>query len=212
MFRRRFRSINTPRQASLSERFLGSSLAGALTGFTLFLGCVSILASPVSANRRVDIGDRVPYSVWVDSDTGVDPGVVAEVVDRTLHDPRSWEPIKHTVFVSVGWKQAKLKIRVRSPRNTDRSCAPFKTVRVKSCSRNWEVFLNSDRWLHGAAPSQLSLEEYRVYMVNHEVGHSLGEDHQTCPGVGVLASVMLQQTISLQGCFPNPWPDPAPVP
>jgi hypothetical protein len=212
MFRRSLRSINDLGPISRRRRLSRCLLGGKCTGLTLLLAWAPIVASPVSAARRVDIGNRIPYSVWVDSDTGVDLGVVSEVVDRTLHDPRSWEPIKHTVFVAVGWKQAKLKIRVRSPRNTDRSCAPFKTARVKSCSRNWEVFLNSDRWLHGAAPSQLSLEEYRVYMVNHEVGHSLGEDHQTCPGVGVLASVMLQQTISLQGCFPNPWPDPAPAP
>jgi Protein of unknown function (DUF3152) len=203
MCRRRSHRTNHP------ECLADVSRIGGLVGFVVGIACLFILVSPVSANRRVHIGSRILYAVRVDTDTGVDASSFLEIIGQALHDPRSWEPMKHTVFVQAPWKQARLRIRVRSPRNTDRSCAPFKTSGVKSCSRNWEVFFNSDRWLLGAAPSQMSLEEYRTYMVNHEVGHSLGEDHQPCKGVGSLASVMLQQTIGLQGCLPNPWPNPA---
>jgi Protein of unknown function (DUF3152) len=159
-------------------------------------------------NRNVKIGPQVLYAVRVDPDTGVDPSEVALIVDQTLRDPRSWQPLKRTVFVATGWSKATLKIRVRTPKNTDRSCAPFKTARVKSCSRNWEVFINSDRWLFGAVPSQMSLDDYRRYVVNHEVGHSLGQDHVPCSSPGAVASVMLQQTVGLDGCLPNPWPNP----
>ncbi len=165
-------------------------------------------ASPIFLKRKVTIGRELLYAVRVDPDTGVDSAEVATIVDQTLRDPRSWQPIKRTVFIPTGWSKAKLKIRVRSPKNTDRSCAPFKTVGLKSCSRNWEVFINSDRWLLGAAPSHMPLDEYRRYVVNHEVGHSLGEDHRPCAGTGAVAPIMLQQTIGLNGCLPNPWPNP----
>ncbi len=164
---------------------------------------------PIAVNRKVAVGPVVLYAVRIDPDTGVDVGEVAVVVDQTLHDARSWQPIKRTTFTATSWIRARLRIRVRSPKNIDRSCAPFKTAGVKSCSRNWEVFVNSDRWLLGAAPSQMPLDEYRKYVINHEVGHSLGEEHQRCPGPGALAPVMLQQTLSLNGCLPNPWPNPA---
>jgi hypothetical protein len=164
---------------------------------------------PVVTNRNVTIGPEVLYAVRVDPDTGIDPAEVAAVVEQTLHDSRSWQPLKRTRFTAVTWSKARLRIRIRSPKNTDRSCAPFKTVGIKSCSRNWEVFLNSNRWLLGAGPSQMPLDQYRQYVINHEVGHSLGEEHQRCPRPGAVAPIMLQQTIGLNGCLPNPWPNPA---
>jgi len=51
-----------------------------------------------------------------------------------------------------------------------------------------------------------SLRDYRHLVVNHETGHWLGFGHAYCGGPGQLAPVMQQQSISLQGCKPNPWP------
>lgn len=183
----------------------------------LFAFVVSVVLAPSSdgatkstvKRRRVAIPTVVTYAIRVDADTGIDPAEAGQVAASTLQDPRSWGPVKRTRFQLTTWSRALLKIRVRTPRNTDRSCAPFPTGGERSCSRNWEVFINSDRWKYGAAPAGMPIDDYRRYVVNHEVGHSLGEDHRACGGPGQTAPVMLQQTIGLDGCLPNPWPNPS---
>jgi hypothetical protein len=65
------------------------------------------------------------------------------------------------------------------------------------------IHLNATRWFRGASPSKLALSAYRQYMVTHEMGHILGYDHSRCPGRGVPAPVMLQQTMGIGPCKPN---------
>lgn len=169
-------------------------------------------ASGKAKRIRNEIPPVVTWAVSVDSATGIAKEDVESVVSTTLNDPRSWSPIKQTRFARASYASARLRIRVLSPRATDRFCAPFRTHGYRSCSKNWDIALNGDRWHLGAAAAAMPLDQYRIYMVNHEVGHSLGEDHEACAGPGAMAPVMLQQTIGLDGCFPNPWPNPdAPV-
>jgi len=78
------------------------------------------------------------------------------------------------------------------------------------------VVLNVARWVRGALVYASDLTTYRIYAVNHEVGHALGHNHaHQCLKNG-LAPVMMQQTIgtrtvSGQICQANPWPYPAGV-
>jgi hypothetical protein len=65
------------------------------------------------------------------------------------------------------------------------------------------IYLNSERWFNGAPKSGLDLENYRQYMVSHEMGHILGHEHIQCPGAGKKAPVMLQQTLGIGKCIPN---------
>ena len=78
-----------------------------------------------------------------------------------------------------------------------------------SCTVGSNVIINESRWL-SASPSWTaghgSLPDYRHMVVNHETGHWLGFGHSFCAGPGQAAPVMQQQSISLQGCRPNPWP------
>lgn len=78
-----------------------------------------------------------------------------------------------------------------------------------SCAVRPNVILNLDRWKGASATWNQqggSLEDYRVMVINHEVGHWLGFDHSSCPAAGQPAPVMQQQSIDLQGCSFNPWP------
>ncbi|MDR1186062.1 MAG: DUF3152 domain-containing protein [Bifidobacteriaceae bacterium] len=85
-------------------------------------------------------------------------------------------------------------------------CAP-----EYSCRVGRDVVINQDRWLHGALPGALDgipMGEYRTMAVNHEVGHWLGLDHTACPGGGLLAPLMMQQSKGLDGCLANQYPLP----
>ena len=75
------------------------------------------------------------------------------------------------------------------------------------------VVLNVARWVRGAKAYASDLATYRIYAVNHEVGHALGHNHAHQCLAGGLAPVMMQQTIgdktaSGQICQSNPWPYP----
>jgi hypothetical protein len=78
-----------------------------------------------------------------------------------------------------------------------------------SCTQGRSVIINETRWLNGSpawTASRASLADYRHMVLNHETGHWLGFGHSFCSGAGRPAPVMQQQSISLQGCAPNPWP------
>lgn len=89
-----------------------------------------------------------------------------------------------------------------------------------SCRNGRNVVINEARWLgasdswnegwelHQPSPGQIGapLSTYRQMVLNHESGHWLGFGHASCSGPGRRAPVMLQQSMSLTGCAPNPWP------
>lgn len=79
-----------------------------------------------------------------------------------------------------------------------------------SCTASPNVVINFNRW-SGASPAWNggggSLDDYRSMVINHETGHWLGFYHRFCAGGGQPAPVMQQQSISLQGCAFNPWPN-----
>jgi hypothetical protein len=75
-----------------------------------------------------------------------------------------------------------------------------------SCRAGANVIINFDRYMGAVAHWTLSLTDYRSMVINHETGHWLGYGHLYCGGPGQAAPVMQQQSISLQGCVANPWP------
>lgn len=71
-----------------------------------------------------------------------------------------------------------------------------------------ETIFNTDNWNRPPVVSGYSNDilGYHQYVVNHEFGHVLGQEHRVCGSRGSLSPIMLQQTKGLHGCVKNPWP------
>lgn len=163
---------------------------------------IAAVAAPVDpAGRQVRT-----YALRTENGTGIDADQAAQVVAAILADPRGWQPIAGVTFQQVADPaQAEFTISIGSPPTVDRMCAPARTGGTWSCRLGTDVVLNSNRWLF-MTPTYSDLGAYRGYMVNHEVGHFLGHDHERCAGPGRKAPVMLQQSMDLGGCVANAWP------
>ncbi|WP_258053203.1 DUF3152 domain-containing protein [Streptomyces sp. Ru73] len=163
-------------------------------------------------------GHVVRYRVDIEDGLGLDGGLFAEAVHKTLNDDRSWAHGGRRTFERVASGRADFVITLASPGTTDAWCAKSgldtSEERVSCDSAATErVMINAYRWARGAAtygPDRMYA--YRQMLINHEVGHRLGHDHEGCHRQGALAPVMMQQTkfLTTDGvtCRPNAWPFP----
>jgi hypothetical protein len=85
-------------------------------------------------------------------------------------------------------------------------CFPLETNGIYSCRNEQQIVINFFRWINGAFDFGSDMETYRLYLINHEVGHILGWGHVGCPKEGALAPVMMQQSKSTMGCIAYGWP------
>jgi hypothetical protein len=153
-------------------------------------------------------GTPLTYRLEIEAGLPLDGAAVAAQVQRTLTDPRGWQPIEHVAFVRTA-SSASFELILASPAMVDRLCYPLDTVGELSCRNGNRVILNAKRWVTAVPWYRGHLDDYRAYLVNHEVGHRLGHGHENCPAPGAPAPVMVQQSKSLYGCAPNPWPSVA---
>jgi Protein of unknown function (DUF3152) len=143
----------------------------------------------------------------------IDLDAVAAKIDQTLGDPRSWIAGGKVRFQRVpATAPATFTIYLATAQTTRSMCnsgGVTGTGGYTSCRYTGHVVLNLDRWylsIPHYANAGVGLDVYRTYMINHEVGHQVGNGHERCPGAGMPAPVMEQQTLGLHGCTPNPWP------
>ncbi|WP_307826145.1 DUF3152 domain-containing protein [Micromonospora humida] len=149
------------------------------------------------------------YRIEVEQDTGQDVDAFAAAVDATLGDPNSWIRSGELRLQRVPEiAAADFTIYLATPATSERMCAEggLDTEGYTSCRLPGRVVINLARWMEAVPDYGAPLSVYRTYVVNHEVGHELGEEHQACPGHGEPAPVMQQQTYGLDGCVANAWP------
>ncbi|WP_327006252.1 DUF3152 domain-containing protein [Dactylosporangium sp. NBC_01737] len=166
--------------------------------------------SGTGGERAGTAGRLVRYTVAAEQGSGVDAEEFAVAVHRTLADPRSWIAGGRVSFQRVpAGQQSELTVHLATPGTTDTMCAK-RGVRTRgevSCRGGRDVIINLKRWQLGVAWYP-QLADYRDMVVNHEVGHFLGNGHVVCPRKGAPAPVMARQTFGLEGCARNPWPYP----
>ncbi|WP_369253489.1 DUF3152 domain-containing protein [Geodermatophilus amargosae] len=151
------------------------------------------------------------FVVEVEDGIGVDGVTFAAAVEATLGDPRSWGSGGRMSFQRVdGTDPGAYEFRVSlvNPGSMERYCPGVGTGGYTSCRYGERAVINLARWETAVPDYQGDVATYRQYVVNHEVGHALGNGHQSCPGAGQVAPVMQQQTLGLDGCAKNAWPYP----
>ena len=156
--------------------------------------------SAAEVRARGAIGYRVLIEVGLEDEL---PHWV-RTVNAALSDDRGWKSAGRELLPVED--HARITVLLAKPKTVDRLCAPLRTGGKYSCGRAARATLNLDRWREGIDTWGEDIDGYRLYMINHEVGHLLGMPHKRCTGEGDSAPVMLQQTISLQGCEPRGWP------
>lgn len=195
-----------------------------------------------------DSGDRVGdagqlFTYTVDVEDGLDPGsfggddVFASTVEATLSDDRKgWVGTGDVSLQRVddSHPEPDFRVSLTSPATTKELCGDAIKYEA-SCytSAHGRVVINLARWVRGAKAFGGNMINYQQYVVNHEVGHALGNGHVGCDKDGGLAPVMMQQTFGVANdyvaklndlpggdrdavpadgkiCLPNAWPVPQP--
>jgi hypothetical protein len=146
----------------------------------------------------------VRFRVEVEHGLAIDPACFADAVTAILTDQKGWSSA--TSFERVDDDSFDFRLILASPDTTNALCYPAATGGKYSCRNQEKVVINLMRWETGAEDFGDDMNTYRRYLVNHEVGHYLGKAHQSCPGPGQLAPVMMQQTKGVGECLPNGWP------
>jgi hypothetical protein len=173
-------------------------VAGATTQTTSVPLAGAVLGDPGDPEQRVAL--RIESRV-----DDVTSAEVARQVLAWLNHPDSWS---RAGFSFVADDASPFRVVLAEGPEVDELCLPLETFGSVSCQNGPVVALNADRWRIAVEHWDSAVGDYRGYLINHEVGHLLGQRHPQprCPVAGRPAGVMEQQTGGLEGCIGNPWP------
>lgn len=168
------------------------------------------------------------YSVFVSPEVeGVDEQEFRRHVQEILQHQQGWRKwkyafdLQHQLSVKQSYARGDVENRhftlTLTPDEEISQYGPeFQGMSVANCSQN-RISINATRWKTGAKPNPgdpvdaMSLADYRMYVILHEVGHILShcsrKDHKRACSQNGKAPIMMQQTNGVgAGCAPNPYP------
>ena len=154
---------------------------------------------------------KLYYNVIVEKAINISSENLQKFIHDVLTDKRGWVGYS---FININYpkkinKITNFSIIMSKPENIVKNCG--NALYGLSCTNTKTkiIYLNSNRYIRGAKKSQLSLVDYRIYLINHEVGHILGKGHTKCPcdkKCDKKVPVMNQATRGIGHCKPNPYP------
>jgi len=167
--------------------------------FNLVLTLLTLLSpcAPLASNR-------VTYSIEIQDEEikHLQFGFAIEVLE-TLHDPQGWS--RSGIALCPVAEDPDVNIILALPDTVDKLCDPIHTVGEVSCAIHGNAVINYKRWM-GGTDAWEDLEDYRRYVINHEVGHVMGMIHRhNCTKSG-RAPLMMQQSRNKLKCDVNSYP------
>ena len=150
--------------------------------------------------------EKINFSLKLDSSLDLNVECLGKLIPSILNDSRGWINVTDKEFQLVDSTESEFEFIFASPEKTDELCFPLETNGIYSCRNEQQIVINFFRWINGAFDFGSDMETYRLYLINHEVGHILGWGHVGCPKEGALAPVMMQQSKSTMGCIAYGWP------
>lgn len=154
---------------------------------------------------------RTQYTVLFDTHASAKTSkqMFAALAAPLLLHPLGWTKFAQYKFRVVQQLPADIVITLTPQSAMDAMFPNFKHERLSVCNMQTRaIHINEARWLreYDDDRSGLELPAYRAYVIQHEVGHALGFEHEACGGSGQKTPVMLQQTKGTGGCTPYPFP------
>lgn len=151
-------------------------------------------------SKRVGTGPKLlRYTIEVEDGVTIDDQAFALSVSSVLADPRSWIGGDTVSLQRIDKGAPNFRISLTSQMTVrDPGYCGFEIPLEASCYNGavGRVLINDARWERGAVSFNGDLGLYRVYAINHEVGHALDFHHQPCAIDGGLAPIMMQQSFS----------------
>lgn len=148
------------------------------------------------------------FAVEVEDGLPIDDAGFARTIEDILFAPLGWLGRGTELSLQrVDKPPFDFRVTLAKPRTVDRLCLPLHTGGRVSCENRGRSVINWLRWSTGS-PYWTNQRKYRRYLINHEVGHSLGHPHRYCSQRGAVAPVMQQQTGPATPCTHGFWPKP----
>ena len=125
-----------------------------------------------------------------------------EIALTILNDPSGWIRSGFTFSADAS---SELMVILADGARVDELCLPLETYGKVSCQNGNIVALNADRWRLAGDDWDSTIDDYRTYLINHEVGHLIGLRHplERCPSDSRISALMEPQTNNLQDCTGN---------